>query len=306
MFAAVASAIEGERCWCRHHAGVRIGGVSLALTGVSSDEVRLSRELEMFQDLDDAPDIEVQVGWGERFERWPGNPVFDPSALWTLFSDGPEFIFDFSSPALGPFPYKRLRTDKDFCHAQLTINREAMRNHRPVFPLEYPADELLITNYLASGLGVEVHGCGLVDSEAGGHLFLGHSGAGKSTTTLLWKSLRNPQILSDDRIILRLHDGELWMYGTPWHGEAAFATPGKARISRIFILEHGGQNEFTPLTCSRAVGELFARSFPPFHNAEALERTIGFLNQVLDLAPCYRFGFVPDASAIAAVLGFHG
>jgi len=122
---------------------------------------------------------------------------------------------------------------------------------------------------------------------------------------LLWKSRRNPQILSDDRIILRLHDGELWMYGTPWHGEAAFAMAGKAKINRIFILEHGGSNEITPLTPSRAAGEMFARSFPPFHNAKALERTVGFLVRILDTVPCYQFQFVPNADAVHMALEFH-
>ncbi len=311
MLAEAASGIESSRALCLHESCVRIGGISLGLSGASSDDVRVSRELEMFRADDEVPDIEVNVEWAERLQPWRGETVFDSGALWTLLRDGPEFIFDFTSPAFGPYPYKRLRTDARFRNAQLILNREAMRDYHPVFPLEYPADELLVTNYLANGLGVEVHGSGLVDSETGGHLFLGHSGAGKSTTTLLWKSLRNPQILSDDRIILRLHDDGLWMYGTPWHGEAAFAAPGKARIKRIFIIEHagivehGGQNEITPLTRSRAVGELFARSFPPFHSAAALERTVGFLDQVLNRVPCYQFQFVPDASAVEKVIGFH-
>jgi hypothetical protein len=254
-----ASEIGAELAVCLHESCVRIGGVSLALKGASPYGIGLSRELEEFRVGVCAPDIEVHVEWAEKLQRWLGSPVFDSGALWTLFRDGSNSIFDFVSPVFGAFPYKRLRTDQDFRRAQLVLSFDAINNHCPAFPLEYPADELLITNYLATGLGVEVHGCGLVDAETGGHLFLGHSGAGKSTTTKLWKALRNPQILSDDRIILRLHDGELWMYGTPWHGEAAFASAGKARISRIFVLEHGGQNEITSLTRSRAVGELFAR-----------------------------------------------
>ncbi len=250
-------------------------------------------------------DIEGRVLWVDSLRAQRGEPAFESGALWRVFHAGDELVFDFTSPVLGVHPYKRLRVDRTFSRAEILLSCKALKHHCPIYPLEYPADELLITNYLACGLGVEVHGCGLVDSETGGHLFLGHSGAGKSTTTLLWKSLRNPEILSDDRIILRLHDGELWMYGTPWHGEAAFAQPGKARINRIFILEHGVQNEITPLIRSRAVGELFARCFPPFHNAENLQRTIGFLDEVLDTVPCYQFQFVPNAGAVKAILGFH-
>jgi hypothetical protein len=268
-------------------------------------------------------DIEVTVQWGDQLKASPGSPIFDSGAVWKLFRENDEFIFDFASEAVGPAPYKRMRT-RDFTSAQLTLNSNLLPER--VWPLEYPADELLITNYLARhGLGVEVHGCGLIDAETGGHLFLGHSGAGKSTTTRLWKSSRNPEILSDDRIILRLDRGidvgqgtpaaqvgqaarlshELWMYGTPWHGEAAFAFAGKAKLNRIFILQHGERNQITRMSFSRAVAELFARCFPPFHSAAGLQSTVNFLEKTVRTVPCYDFQFVPDCSAVEMALNSH-
>jgi len=306
MFAETTHEMARPQPQLLHRTCVRIGEISLALTGDCPDEVSLSLELEEFRAQDCNADIEVGVEWVENLRRWHGEKVFDSGAIWSLFRDDTDYVFDFASPALGAHPYKRLRIDWNFRTAQLILSREALWEHKPIAPLEYPADELLITNYLASGLGVEVHGCGLVDAEAGGQLFLGHSGAGKSTTTLLWKSLRNPEILSDDRIILRLRDGQLWMYGTPWHGEAAFASAGKAKIHRIFILQHGKRNEMVEISRSRAVGELFARCFPPFHSAAAINCTLGFLNRVVDAVPCYEFRFIPDSGAVEAVLGFHG
>lgn len=287
-----------------HEACVRVGGVSLALSGACSDDVRLSRESEVFQNFDENPDIEVRVEWVEKLQGGRGKPVFDSGALWTLFRDGRQLIFDFTSPAFGHLPYKRLRADAEFRKARLILSRETLHHYRPVFPLEYPADELLITNYLASGLGVEVHGCGLLDPDCGGCLFLGHSGAGKSTTARLWEKYRAPKILSDDRIILRLHEGELWMYGTPWHGEAAFAAPARAKLDRIHILQHGSENRFVRLPQARAVGEIFARSFPPFHNPAGLEKTVEFIKRALDAVPCYEFEFIPDGSSVAAVVCF--
>jgi hypothetical protein len=289
-----------------HRGCVRIGGVSLSLSAASPDDVQLTRELEQFRAYDNNPDIEVSVHWARHLRAWPGETAFDSGALWTLSHDGEELVFDFTSPIMGSRPYKRLRVDPAFRSAQIILNRELLERYAPVYSLEYPADELLITNHLAfSGLGVEVHGCGLVDSEAGGQLFVGHSGAGKSTSTLLWKLLRDPKILSDDRLILRLHHGELWMYGTPWHGEAAFAEQGAVKISRIFVLQHGERNKITPMSQAQAAGELFARCFPPFHSACALERTVEFLDRILNSVACYEFSFVPDASAVEAVLGFH-
>lgn len=285
---------------------IRVGGVALALGGASLDDVRLGADLVAFESHACDADIEVSVEWAAGLQASPGVPRFRSGAVWTLFSGvSGELVFDFTSPLLGHRPYKRMYVDRLFQNARVVLSDDLLKNRTHALPLEYPTDELLITNYLASGLGVEVHACGLVDSETGGHLFLGHSGAGKSTTTKLWQSLRNPKILSDDRIILRLQAGELWMYGTPWHGEAKFAMPGKKKISRIFILEHGAANAITPLSRSRAVGEMFARCFPPFHSAAALARTVTFLDRILDAVPCYQFQFVPDASAVDAVVGFH-
>ena len=93
------------------------------------------------------------------------------------------------------------------------------------------------------------------------------------------------------------------MYGTPWHGEAAFASPARAKLNRIHILRHGKENKLIPIGQSRAVGEIFARSFPPFHSPGGVGRTLEFINRALEIAPCYEFEFLPDGSSIAAVLG---
>jgi hypothetical protein len=114
--------------------------------------------------------------------------------------------------------------------------------------------------------------------------------------------LRGPEILSDDRIILRFQDDELWMFGTPWHGEGHFASPEAARIDKIFILQHGECNRFSEMSKSQAAGELFARCFPPFHSVAGLQSTVEFFERVVNAVPCYRFEFVPDGRAVQAVI----
>jgi hypothetical protein len=251
------------------------------------------------------PDIEVSAEFVENLTPYRGESLFDSGAVWRVYPRNGGFAFDFATGFLGSNPYKRLLTDRNFSSATLLLNRELLAAHAPIFPLEYPTDELLFTNYLASRrLGVEVHGCGLIDAAARGQLLLGHSGAGKSTTARLWEAARRPRILSDDRIILRLDDGELRMHGTPWHGEAAFAEQGTTELHRIFILEHGERNRIQLLTKAQAVGEVFARSFPPFHSATGVEGVLDFIHRALDAVPCYRLQFVPDRSAVETVLDF--
>ena len=162
---------------------------------------------------------------------------------------------------------------------------------------------------------IELHGVGIVGPDGANNLFVGHSGAGKSTTARLWTSLYNVEILSDDRIIvredrvleekLRKDATQIFMYGTPWHGEAAFALPQRAPLQRIFVLEHGHGNVLTRLTRSQMVAELFARSFVPFHRHEYVDSALSFLERVADSVPCYRYSFEPDERAVDRILHFN-
>jgi len=160
---------------------------------------------------------------------------------------------------------------------------------------------------------IELHGVGIVGPDGASNLFVGHSGAGKSTTARLWTSLYKVEILSDDRIIVREDKREdaagrdatqIFMYGTPWHGEAHFALPQRAPLQRIFVLEHGHGNVLTRLTRSQMVAELFARSFVPFHRHEYVDNALSFLERVADSVPCYRYSFEPDEHAVERILNF--
>jgi len=288
-----------------HRCCIRVGNVSIGLNASSPDDIQLDRELAAFRTVSTDCDIEVDVEWVEHLRKPRGRKLFDSGAIWRLYEGNGVSVFDFATPILGCQPYKRLRVNRGFSGATLFLNRECWPEAKRVFPLEYPLDELLVTNWLARAGGVEVHGCGLVDSGTGGHLFLGHSGAGKSTTTLLWKSHRDVRVLSDDRIILHKQANEIWMYGTPWHGEAAFSSPEKAKVNRIFVLEHGDKNDILPLPQARAVAELFARCFPPFYSHGPLNSTLSFLHHITERVPCYLYRFVPDRSAVEEILDFH-
>ena len=91
------------------------------------------------------------------------------------------------------------------------------------------------------------------------------------------------------------------MYGTPWHGDAGIASPRAAKLSEIYLLEHGGNNELIPLGAGRAAAELLARSFVPYHSAEGLDFALRFVDQVACQTPCSVFRFVPDRTAVEAI-----
>jgi hypothetical protein len=287
----------------------RVGGVSVALSGECGADVTLVPNLLSFRADSEFPDISISVAWAGKLPRARGRRLFDSGSVWSLYECEEGFQFDFSTPIIGELPYKRLIVDDQFRRAQLLLSRECFENRNAAFPLEYPLDEVLITHHLAHERAIELHGCGIVGPDGASNLFVGHSGAGKSTTAGLWSAHEDVDVLSDDRIILRENavrgeSGQVVMYGTPWHGEAAFASPASAPLARILILEHGRGNTLTRLSPGQTVVELFARSFVPFHRHEYVDSALSFLERVANSVPCYRYAFEPDQGAVERILGF--
>jgi hypothetical protein len=336
---AVSAAAEGARC----SSHFSVGGVVVRLTGDDSAAVELVPSLMAFRAEPGLPDIRVRVEWTDKLAAAPGLQLFDSGALWRLYECQAGFQFDFRAPVFGDEPYKRLLVDRDFSRATLQMSAEVSAAFPDAAPLGYPVDELLIMHRLTREKAIELHGCGIVREDGTGNLFVGHSGAGKSTTTRLWMERENVEILSDDRIIVRraragveilaeAADGagehevlrlrDRWaspvgrfaqddteeknygmrMYGTPWHGEAAYASPGSARLGRIFVLEHGQGNVLTRLSASQAVAELFARGFVPFHRHEYVESALEFLQELVSSVPCYRYAFESNGGAVERIL----
>jgi hypothetical protein len=286
-----------------------VGGVSIEIAGDRRADVGLIPPLEPFRAETAVSDINIQVQWVAELAQMSGRRVFDSGTTWRLYERGSEFQFDFNAPLFGEAPYKRLFVDTRFHRASLQMSEESLVvGGYTADPLGYPLDELLIMHRLTQEKAIELHGAGIVRANAVANLFVGHSGAGKSTTTRLWTDRENVEVLSDDRIIVRRDVSSptrMRMYGTPWHGEAMYASPNSAPLARIFVLEHGHGNVITPLTPSHAVAELFARSFVPFHRHEYVDSALVFLEELANAVPVYRYAFEPDQRAVEKIRNFH-
>ena len=253
----------------------------------------------------EACDLEFEVSWAPDLDSPCSAPDFASGGLWSAFRDHTGTKFYFSSPSLGRQPYKAAWLDPSFSRAHLILNRLSLAAQDSLFPLEYPVDELVLMHRLALGEGVEVHGLGLVDHDGSGYLFLGHSGAGKSTTARLWMRQPGVKLLSDDRIILRRQNGIYRMYGTPWHGDAGVASPGSAPLSAVFFLEQAPSHVVLPIAQPQAAAELFARAFVPHYLKSGIEFTLHFLDELTRSVPCSIFRFAPTDDAVEAIRHAH-
>src|SRR5438445_8248005 len=306
---------------------LRIADLTIALTSEDPalavpPEGAMRQFLVREADPDEAePDLRLQARWGKLEAVSSGEHLFDSGGLWRLVAANGSLRFSFTSPALGPLPYKMASVDRGFTAGEVWLHQpyfdrsvrgpratRASRAHplgQTVNPLEYPLDELLLIHLLAAGRGVQVHACGVVAPNGQGYLFVGQSGAGKTTMARLWQKAQAGTVLSDDRIILRKSNGTVWMYGTPWHGEAAMACADRAPLAGIYLLRHGHgmSNALVPQRRSQAITRLLASSFAPLYSRDALAFTLGFLDQVVRAVPCHELSFTPDERVVALVRG---
>jgi hypothetical protein len=229
-----------------------------------------------------------------------GEKLFDSGVVWRLYRERDDFVFSFTSTATGPAPYRIARFNPSFTSGRIWLNRACLQNDAVLEPLEYPLDELLMINLLARGRGVEVHACGVIDQGGAAYVFAGPSEAGKSTMARLWHGER-ATVLSDDRVILRVRDGQVRVYGTPWHGEQDFACAASAPLERLFFLEQGRANGVRPIKGVEAAARLVACSFAPFHDAAGLDFTLDLLERIVDYVPCFVLTFVPEPSVVSFV-----
>lgn len=300
------SALEMAAPTTRAAAGSRIamsvGGISFGVSASSDLRLALEPGLTEFASDSAACDVEIAAAWTNDLQLPEADPAFQSGGLWSAYEEGDGLSFYFQTAYLGSAPYKRAYFDKSFTRGQVSLLRRYFNADLPVYPLEYPLDELLMIHRLSTGPGVEVHGCGVLGADGVGRLFVGHSGAGKSTTSRLWLAQPGVCVLSDDRIILRAHDGHIRMHGTPWHGDAGLAAQASGRLDRIYLLEHGSANEFVPLEPARAVAELFTRIFVPHHSPAGLAHVLRFVEEIANKVPVSLFRFVPDTHAVEAIL----
>jgi hypothetical protein len=229
----------------------------------------------------------------------PGNPaiseaeqVFDSRPIWTLHREGDTIAFKI---------FDHLNDQKRILVLDPDIRTATLYFPNPesdfINPFYGPTIELLLIQYLAQERGLIVHASGIDDGDRG-LLFVGESGAGKSTLSNLWHQDGGGAVLSDDRVILRMKDGEYRMYGTPWHGEARFVSPRSAKLAQIYFLQHNQTNDVRPMNRADTVVEFLKASFPPFWDSQSVEFAMAFLSDLAEKIPCRALSFKPDKRVI--------
>ena len=130
-------------------------------------------------------------------------------------------------------------------------------------------------------------------------LFLGESGTGKSTHTRLWREyIEGAVLLNDDSPILRIVDGEVRMFGSPWSGKTPCYKQENYPLAACVRLSQAPYNKILRLNIPQAYGALHPSCPPDFAYDSALYDYIGgTIGEVLSKVPIYHLACLPDADA---------
>lgn len=138
----------------------------------------------------------------------------------------------------------------------------------------------------------------LVRQNGYGYAFIAKSGTGKSTQASLWlRHIPGCDLMNDDNPVVRIIDGEAWIYGSPWSGKTPCYRNVKARLGAITRIDRQPYNQ-----CEQEMPVLaFASLLPACSSMKwdvDLYRTLcDTVTRLVEITPVYTLHCLPDREA---------
>jgi len=219
---------------------------------------------------------------------------------WTIYRSPDRFIYVMGGPG-----------DELDCIAYATVDhavvdvyhgarREAYFRAGDVSSLTLlPTDQIVLARALAERRACFLHSCGVI-VDGLGLLFVGHSGAGKSTMMTMLAEQGEP--LCDDRNIVRVWSDAVRVHGCWSHGEVPIVSAASAPLGALLFLRKASANRVVRL---RASGDILSQVLPcvikPLVTADWWERTLDVIEHVVDDVPCYIVEFDKSGAVVTLI-----
>lgn len=131
-----------------------------------------------------------------------------------------------------------------------------------------------------------------------GYVFLGRSGTGKSTHSSLWlKHIEGTDLLNDDNPVIRLVDGEVRVFGSPWSGKTPCYKNQNMPLGGIVRLSQAPYNRITPLSPLQSYAALLPSCSCMRWDAGATEALHKTVEKVIMSVGSWHLECLPDEEA---------
>ncbi len=98
-----------------------------------------------------------------------------------------------------------------------------------------------------------------------GYIFTAPSGTGKSTHAALWRKLypESVKTVNDDKPLIRIKDGEYYVYGTPWDGKHRLSANICVPLRGICRINRALENKIRRLSVTEALPTILSQTHVP-------------------------------------------
>jgi hypothetical protein len=284
-----------------HNIPLNIANIFIDLISpLSAAELGIEPRLGPFFGEPDNPVARVSLRW-EESDGAPspcGELIFDMGFswgfIWRMYRDGKEYYAAISYPS----------GMQGVLHANATWDDVTLAEQRTGVQwqslLNIGAGELIFRTAILFSGGLVFHSSGL-DDNGRGIVFIGHSGAGKSTQVGLWSQEPGVIAMNEDRIAVRVEAGCPMCYGTPWGGTADTARNHAAPLAALIMLEQAPENTIQPIQPAAAASMLAARAFLPYWDQSLMSHAMANLNAILERVPVYLLRCRPEPAVVSLV-----
>ena len=138
----------------------------------------------------------------------------------------------------------------------------------------------------------------VVAKDGSAYMFLGKSGTGKSTHSSLWlRHLDGYHLLNDDNPVLRVRDGKVVVYGSPWSGKTPCYRQESAEVGALVMLEQKPYNKIGRENVVVALSSLLCSCSVMIWDRGSYAEIMRTIEQVITLRGVYHLECLPDEAA---------
>lgn len=185
-------------------------------------------------------------------------------------------------------------TDKEIRREE-TAHNYNYRWKRSSDELEFGAALRKIASCLSGQGVIFFHGSAIcVDGRT--YIFTAPSGTGKSTHSRLWRELLKDHdvvMVNDDKPFLKVEEGRVTAYGSPWRGKEGLGCNMSAPVEAICSISQGTENVIQEATPEEMFPIFFEQSLRPFdkegtenylHTLDVLTRSVRLYKLECDIS----------------------
>lgn len=187
-----------------------------------------------------------------------------------------------------------MQGNPDFSHCKVALRGEtfAQRN--------YGLNNAMMMAYafcFADKGTLLVH-ASVIRKDGYGYLMTAPSGTGKSTHTHLWyKNIPGCDLMNDDNPIVRVVDGQVIIYGSPWSGKTPCYRNIQAPIGAFVRIQQRPRNEIRKMGSVEAFSTLLPAVSSMKWDPRVYKGICNTIGAVVGKVGVYELGCLPDADA---------